>query len=137
MHEMHPLPLDHIGIAVSDLDKSIQQYVSDFGCTLKSREKIPSQKVEAVFLSGPTTMIELLVPTEKGSTLSKFIEKRGTGLHHLCYRVNDIEGELKRFGQLGYRLIDSAPRSGAHGTKISFLHPKSVDGVLIELCQYP
>ena len=130
------LPLDHIGIAVTDLDSSLRQYTRDFGFTVKHREIVSSQQVEIVFLELANTMIELLAATAKESPIQKFLDKRGAGLHHVCYRVDDIKGELERFEKLGYRLIDSTPRPGAHNTMIAFIHPTAVGGVLTELCQY-
>ena len=130
-------PLDHIGIATRDLDRAISEHLTNFGFKLHSRETIESQKVEVAFLKLPNTLIELLAPTSLDSTLTKFLETRGEGLHHLCYRVDDIKVELTRLEKLGHRLIDSEPRPGAHKTMIAFIHPKTLGGVLTELCQYP
>ena len=86
--------------------------------------------------SGEVTKIELLFPTAEDSVISKFLNNHGPGLHHVCYRVADIEASLKSYAEKGYKLIDVEPRPGAHGTRIAFLHPKSLGGVLTELCEY-
>ena len=129
--------LDHIGIAVKDLEYSIQHYRETSGMTVTLREKLPSQGVELVFLNGGSAKVELLAPLDSTSTLARFIEKRGTGLHHVCYEVSDIAAELAVLAQKGVRLIDVEPRHGAAGTLIAFIHPSSCEGVLTELCQYP
>lgn len=127
--------LDHIGYAVTNLDESIAFYRDTFGFELESREEIASQQVEVAFLTLRNTKIELLAPTAETSTLSKFLSKRGPGIHHVCYRVADIEKSLAELKAKGIELIDQVPRPGAHNTQIAFLHPKSTEGVLTELCQ--
>ena len=129
-------PLDHIGIAVTDLDTAIAEYERNFSFKLQLREKLESQKVELCFLKLDNTLIELLTPTHPSSTLQKFLDKRGPGLHHICYRVSDIKAELNRLSGLGHELIDKEPRSGADNTLIAFIHPKTLGGVLTELCQH-
>lgn len=131
------LPLDHVGIAVSNLDAALEEHRKHFGFQLDSREVVESQKVEIAFIRLPNTLIELLAPTDDTSPLARFLAKRGPGLHHLCYRVDDIVAELDRLAASGVELIDRAPRSGAHGTRIAFLHPRSMGGVLVELCEHP
>jgi len=128
--------LDHVGIAVTDLDQALEEYRRNFGFHVDLRELIESQKVELAFLKLPSTKIELLMPTDPSSPLQKFLDKSGPGLHHVCYRVEDIEAELQRLEQLGHQLIDRTPRPGAHGSRIAFIHPKTLAGVLTELCQY-
>jgi len=130
-------PLDHVGIAVHDLDSALEEYSRNFGFTLDSREIIVSQRVEVAFIRLPNTLVELLAPQVEGSPLSKFLAKRDPGMHHLCYRVGNIEDELARLTATGVELIDKAPRPGAHGTRIAFIHPKSTGGVLTELCEHP
>jgi methylmalonyl-CoA/ethylmalonyl-CoA epimerase len=130
-------PLDHVGIAVRSIDEALLEYRNNFGFALDSREEVRSQGVEVAFIKLPNTLIELLAPLHEESTLAKFIQKRGPGLHHLCYRVDDIEHELARLLAAGVHLIDKIPRSGAHRTRIAFLHPKSTGGVLTELCEHP
>jgi methylmalonyl-CoA epimerase len=136
----HPLTwqLDHIGVAVRDLEQAISLYTRTTGASVTLREKLPDQGVELVFLNTGATKIELLAPLNHTCTLARFLEKRGPGLHHVCYAVADITAELARLSSdLGCALIDSEPRHGAGGTRIAFISPKSFDGVLTELCQYP
>ena len=132
-----PQQLDHVGIAVTDLDASIAFYQRSFGFTVELRESVPSQNVEVAFLGLPGTKIELLAPLSESSSLTKFLKTRGPGLHHICYRVADIRKELARLKALGHVLIDESPRPGAHHSLIAFVHPKSCEGVLTELCEYP
>ena len=129
--------IDHIGIAVQNLDESIALYARLFGMTVTYRERLDSQKVELVFIDSGASKIELLAPTAPESKIALFIKNRGPGLHHTCYRVDDIKTELARLASEGVELIDKTPRPGAHGTQIAFLHPRSVGGVLTELCEYP
>ena len=128
-------PLDHVGIAVPDLAAAIDQHTKLFGFVVDCQEEVPSQGVALAFLRLQNTLLELLTPTTENSSLAKFLATRGPGLHHICYRVTDIVAELARLEKSGVVLIDKAPRPGAHGSKIAFLHPKSTGGVLIELCQ--
>jgi len=130
------LPIDHIGIAVPNIDAALEDYRKNFGFALDSREVIASQRVEVAFIRLPNTLIELLAPQDDSSTLARFLAKRGPGLHHICYRVDDIRSELARLKSQGVELIDAAPRPGAHRTEIAFLHPKSTGGVLTELCEH-
>lgn len=132
---MLPYPLHHIGIAVRNLDASIAFYKNTFGFEVDLRETLESQGVELVFLKLPNTMLELLMPLTGQSKLRSFLDTRGEGLHHICYQVPDIVAELARLAALGCQLIDKTPRPGAHNSQIAFLHPKSMDGVLVELCQ--
>lgn len=128
-------PLDHVGIAVTDLDAEILRHQNQFGHSLVHREKVLSHGVEVAFLALGTTEIELLTPISAGGPLKNFLEKKGPGLHHLCYRVENIEAELQRLAASGVQLIDKTPRAGSRQTLIAFLHPKSTGGVLTELCQ--
>jgi methylmalonyl-CoA/ethylmalonyl-CoA epimerase len=130
------LNLDHIGIAVLDLEKSIKRYQSDFGLQLELRESLPEQKIDLAFLKLENTSIELLAAADEGSTISKFLQKRGEGLHHVCYKVQDIRKEIQVLTSKGYQLIDKEPRKGARNTLIVFIHPGNTGGVLTELCQY-
>lgn len=127
--------LDHTAIAVPDLDAAIAEYQRNFGFKVDLREKVPSHKVEVVFLKLENTLLELLAPTDETSTVATFLKKRGAGLHHICFRVPDIKAELKRLSALGVQLIDKDPRPGAHHSLVAFIHPKSMGGTLIELCQ--
>jgi methylmalonyl-CoA epimerase len=129
--------IDHIGIAVSDLSSAIELYSSSTGAQVTLRESLPENGVELVFLNTGGSKIELLAPLNNTSKIAKFLEKKGPGLHHICYRVNDIVAELARLKAKGASLIDQTPRHGAGGTKIAFIDPKSFMGVLTELCEYP
>ena len=128
--------IDHIGIAVSLLDPAIERYETLLGTNHYGRELVSSQSVEIAFLDTPTSRIELLAPLNRESSVAKFINKRGEGMHHIAFLVPDIQSELDRINNLGWELINQQPISGAHGKWIVFLHPKSAHGVLIELCAY-
>ena len=128
-------PIDHIGLAVPDLESAAKIYQSAFGGQVEEPQEIASQNVILTFIHLQNTKIELLSPTSPSSNLQKFLDKRGPGLHHICYKVDDIEREMKALEKLGHKLIDKAPRIGAHNTLIAFLHPGTFEGVLIELCQ--
>jgi methylmalonyl-CoA epimerase len=128
--------VDHIGVAVTDLDQAISFYHGMAGTTVTLRETLEAQGVELVFLGKGEAKIELLSPLRSDSTLGKFLQKRGPGFHHICYRVKDIHFELKRLADLGLRLIDTEPRKGAGDTQIAFIHPSACLGVLTELCEY-
>jgi methylmalonyl-CoA epimerase len=129
--------IDHIGIAVSDLQKALQLYAQAAHTEVTLRETLPGQGVELVFLNTGGARLELLAPLNTECTLARFLNKRGPGLHHICYRVTDIKAELARLAGCGYTLIDSSPRPGAGGTQIAFISPHSFEGVLTELCEYP
>jgi methylmalonyl-CoA epimerase len=127
--------LDHVGIAVHSLDDSLPLFESITGGKGYGREAVESQGVEVVFLGDGAGRLELLAPLHAESAVAKFLEKRGPGMHHLCYRVADVAAELARYAAAGAQLIDRAPRPGAHGHQVAFLHPKSTGGVLVELLQ--
>lgn len=127
--------VDHIGIAVGDLDETLKFYTEVLGMKLEGTEEVKEQKVKTAFLPLGDTEIELLESTDKEGPIARYIEKRGEGVQHIAYRVDDIEKALERMKEKGIRLIDEKPRYGAGGAKIAFLHPKSTHGVLIELCQ--
>jgi methylmalonyl-CoA/ethylmalonyl-CoA epimerase len=126
--------INHIGIAVKDLDEAIAFY-RKLGLEVEGTETVESQKVKVAFIPVGDTRIELLAATDDESPIAKFIEKRGEGIQHLAFSVSDILSELKNAESEGIRLIDKEPRVGAHNSKIAFLHPKSTNGVLVELCQ--
>ena len=128
--------VDHIGIAVTDLSQAIHHYAAAAGTVVTLRETLESQGVELAFLNTGGCKLELLAPLRADSTLAKFLNSRGPGLHHVCYRVADIEAELRRLAASGHQLIDSTPRPGADSTRIAFISPKSFLGVLTELCEY-
>ena len=129
--------VDHIGIAVTDLNEAVKLYQATTHAAVLLREKIPEQGVELVFLDTPGSKLELLAPIDPNCALARFISKRGPGLHHICYRVNNIQLELDRLANQGCKLIDKTPRTGAGGSKIAFIAPGSFSGVLTELCQLP
>lgn len=125
----------HIGIAVNNLKESVDNFKKLFNKNDVHFETVEDQKVNLAFLDVSGVHIELLEPSSPDSPISKFLEKRGEGIHHLSFEVDDIEKELSRLRQEGIRLIDEKPRVGAGGSLISFVHPKSTNGVLIELSQ--
>jgi len=127
--------INHIGIAVKSLDDSIPFYRDQLAMPFDGIEEVPEQKVRVAMLQIGESKIELLEPTSEDSPVAKFIEKNGPGIHHLAYEVNDIEAAIARLMEEGARMIDEKPRNGAHGTRIAFVHPKSSNGVLTELCQ--
>ena len=126
--------ISHIGIAVKDLDAGIAFYES-LGLKLEGTEEVPSQKVKVAFLPCGDTRIELLCPTSEDSAVAKFIEKKGEGIQHIAFAVDDLPEALKETEAKGITLIDKEPRPGAHHAEIAFLHPKSSYGVLLELCK--
>lgn len=127
--------IDHIGIAVHNLDEALALYRDKLGMTVGERIHVEHQKVEVVFLELPGTKIELLAPLSEDSPISKFLAKRGEGLHHITYAVDDVGKTLAELQAAGIEAIDKAPRPGAEGKPVAFLHPKSTGGVLIELQQ--
>jgi methylmalonyl-CoA/ethylmalonyl-CoA epimerase len=127
--------VDHIGIAVSNLEETIKFYTNVLGLKLEGVEVVEDQRVKVAFLPVGDTEIELLESTEPDGPIAKFIEKKGEGIQHIAFRVEDIEEALSSMREKGIRLIDEKPRYGAGGAQIAFLHPKSTHGVLIELCE--
>lgn len=133
---MKPAPaptLDHIGIAVRSLDAA--RIYRDLGLEIDHVEAVESQGVRTAFLPVGDSRLELLEPTGPDSPVAKHIEKRGEGIHHLCFRVADIDAELEKLKAKGYRLVNESPVPGAHGCRVAFLHPSAGNGVLIELSQ--
>jgi len=128
-------PLHHVGIAVSDMESSIQAYERNFGFSMILEERLDDRGIHLVFLQLSNTLIELLAPLNDSSVIRKFLEEKGPGIHHICYQVKDIGVALLRMKELGHTLIDKLPREGAAGSLIAFIHPKSMGGVLVELCQ--
>ena len=127
--------IEHIGIAVKNLEESIAYWEKVFGLTCYSVEEVRDQKVRTAFFMVGQTKIELLESTDPEGPIGKFIEKKGEGVHHLAFAVNGIEGALAETEAKGIQLIDKSPRRGAEGLDIAFLHPKSTYGVLTELCE--
>jgi len=132
---MKPSHIEHIGIAVRNLDESIRFYEEVLGLQCYNIEEVKDQKVRTAFFQVGDTKIELLESTEEDGPIGKYIEKKGEGIHHIAYAVENIEQKLKLAEQNGVRLIDKQPRKGAEGLDIAFLHPKSTFGVLTELCE--
>ena len=126
--------VDHIGVAVKDLDAAIATYEKALGARCH-RESLPDRHLEIAFFPVGEVRIELLMPTSPDAAISGFLEKRGEGLHHVAYRVADCAAALEEARAAGLRLIDSAPRPGSHGTLVAFVHPASLNGVLTEFVQ--
>ena len=127
--------IDHIGIAVKSIEESLPYYQDVLGMEYFGSEEVVEQKVRVAFLKIGESKFELLEPTSDDSPVAKFIEKRGGGIHHVAVRVDSIEEALEKHREMGSRLIDNEPRTGAHNMRIAFVHPKSTSGVLLELCQ--
>lgn len=127
--------IDHIGIAVSNLEESLKLYREILGLDLQGTEVVEEQKVKVAFLPIGDTEFELLESTDSSGPIAKYIEKKGQGVQHIALEVEDIEKAIEEMKEKGLRVIDEKPRYGAGGSKIAFLHPKSTNGVLIELCQ--
>jgi len=132
---MKPSHIEHIGIAVRNLDEAIPFYEKMLGTKCYAIEEVKDQKVKTAFLRIGQTKIELLESTDPEGPIGKYIEKRGEGIHHIAYAVEDIESHLKEAEESGIRLIDQQPRKGAEGLDIAFMHPKSTFGVLTEFCE--
>ena len=130
--------IEHLGIAVKSLDEAIPYYEQVLGFKCYAIEEVADQKVKTAFFKVGQTKIELLEPTSEDSTIAKFIEKKGEGIHHLAFAVEDgVQNAITELEGKGVKLIDKAPRKGAEGLNIAFLHPKSTIGVLTELCEKP
>ena len=127
--------IDHIGVAVEDIDAAIALYSDSFGMELAHRETVSSQGVEAVLLDVGDGHVELLAPLGPDTPVGKFLAKNGTGLHHVAYAVDDIDSALERIAAAGLQLIDSEPRVGIRDSRVAFLHPRSTGGVLTEIVE--
>jgi len=127
--------IDHIGIAVNKLEEALEIYQKILGLEVRKIRLVKDQKVNAALLLVGENKIELTEPTDKESPVAKFLEKRGEGIHHIAFKVTNIEDFLKKIKDKGITLVDEKPRIGAEGFKIAFLHPKSTKNVLIELCE--
>jgi len=127
--------IDHIGIAVENIDSWVNYYRDVLGLAYLGSETVPEQKVRVAFLKIGDSRFELLEPTSDDSPITGFLEKRGAGIHHIAVLVDDISEALARHKAAGARLIDEKARIGAHNMKIAFIHPKTSGGVLLELCQ--
>ena len=131
---MKPTHIEHLGIAVKNLDESIKYYQDVLGLECYSIEEVKDQKVRTAFFKLGDTKLELLESTDPEGTIAKFIEKKGEGLHHIAFAVEDTQTALNDAAEKGVQLIDKAPRKGAENLNIGFLHPKSTHGVLTEFC---
>ena len=129
--------LDHIAIAVSDLEGAINRFLEDFGLTFEGTEAVTQANTTTAFFPVDGTSIELVHPLDGQGPLVKYLEKRGPGIHHICFRSDDIEADIEKLKSKGYQFLSDVPSIGAHNTRVIFIHPKSCDGVLIELNQYP
>ena len=127
--------IDHIGVAVEDLDAALALHETAYGMAVAHRETVAAQGVEAVLLDVGDSHVELLAPLADDTPVGRFLARRGPGLHHVAYGVDDIEGALARLAAAGLRLIDETPRTGILGTRVAFLHPASTGGVLTELVE--
>jgi methylmalonyl-CoA epimerase len=127
--------IDHVAIAVRDLDEAVAYYEKVFGATVAHREVVESDGVEEALLKVAESYVQLLTPTRADSTVAKYLEKKGEGIHHVGYRVSDCAAALQAVKDAGGQVIDQAPRPGSRGTTVAFVHPKAAFGTLIELVQ--
>ena len=133
---MKPTHIEHIGIAVKNLEEAIAFYEKVYGLECYAVEEVAEQKVKTAFFMVGQTKIELLESTDPEGPIGKFIEKKGEGIHHLAFAVNDLQKSLDETAEKGVKLIDQSPRKGAEGLNIAFIHPKATFGVLTELCEH-
>ena len=129
--------VDHIGIAVENLEAAKRLYGESFGLKLLFEEEVPTEKVRVAAYDGGGVRIELLETTDPAGPIGRHLATRGPGIHHVCYRVDDVRKTLADLAAAGVRLIDTAPRPGAGGCQVAFVHPKGAGGVLVELSQHP
>lgn len=129
------MKLNHIGIAVKSIEESLKIWRDILGFRVEMIEEVLEQKVRVALLDAGTLTIELLEPLATDSTIHRFIERKGDGLHHLSFEVDDIEQKIEEYKKKSVRMIDDVPRKGAHGFRIAFIHPTSTGSVLIEICQ--
>lgn len=129
--------LDHIAIAVPDLAAAIRRFTEDLGLSLAGTEDVAAARTKTAFLPIEGTRIELIHPLDGQGPVQTFLEKRGGGMHHLCFASDDLDADVARLREKGWRFLTDAPTPGAHGTRVIFIHPKSADGVLIELAEHP
>jgi len=133
----HLGPVDHIGIAVRDLAAAKHLYGQIFGLALLFEEEIASERVQVAAFDGGGLKLELLASTDPEGPIGRFVERRGEGIHHVCYRVEDVDATLAHLKAAGLRTLDDEPRPGAGGCRVAFIHPKSAGGVLVEISQPP
>lgn len=127
--------IDHIGVAVRDLEEAVKTWESLLNRACYKREIVEDQKVETAFFETGESKVELLGATEPDSVITSYIEKRGEGLHHVAFEVENIEAEIARLKGEGFKLLNETPKKGADNKRIAFMHPKSSGGVLVELCE--
>ena len=127
--------VDHIGIAVRNIEESLNYYIHTLGLTFLAIEEVESQKVRVAFIDAGNVKLELLEPMEESGPVAKFIEKRGEGIHHIAFGVTDIRARMVELEEKGVHLLSDKPKLGAGGAEVAFLHPKSSFGVLYELCE--
>jgi methylmalonyl-CoA/ethylmalonyl-CoA epimerase len=131
------LDIDHVGIAVTDLDRAVEEYAAAFGVRPTHRERIEDQGVEEVLFAVGSSYIQLLSALGPDTPVGRFLARQGEGVHHVGYRVADVAAVLKQLDAVGLPLVDHAPRPGSRGTSVGFAHPKAFRGVLVELVQEP
>lgn len=129
--------IDHVAIAVRDLDAAVAWYQTTFGARLAHREVVESDGVEEAMMAVAESFVQLLAPTRSDSPVARFLDRRGEGMHHVAYRVDDCAAALQAARQAGARLVDEVPRPGGRGTTVAFLHPSGAFGTLIELVEEP
>ena len=132
---MKILKIDHLGIAVNSIDEGKTIWTDALGLAFEGSETVEEQKVTTAFFPVGESEVELLESTAPDGPVAKYLEKRGEGIHHVAFRVENIEAALEELKEKGIRLIDENPRKGAGGARIAFLHPKATNGVLVELCE--
>ena len=130
---MSTIKIDHVAIAVNDMDSALGFWQGALGLDLNGIETVPAEAVEIAFLETANAHIELVRPTTDDSGIARYIAKKGSGMHHLCLAVNDIEAAMQRIADAGCELINETPRTRDNGTRYAFVHPKSTGGVLVEL----
>jgi methylmalonyl-CoA/ethylmalonyl-CoA epimerase len=130
-------PVDHVGIAVADLEEGKRLYGEVFGLPLLFEEEVPTERVRVAAFDGGGVRLELLASTDPEGPIGRFVTRRGPGVHHVCYRVDDVAAVLARLRAEGVRTLDETPRPGAGGCQVAFVHPRSAGGVLIEISQPP
>lgn len=136
MPDTKPRRIDHVGIAVRDLEAAIETYSRVFGSAPARRENVREQRVEVAAFEIGESSVELLQGTEVDSVISRFVDRHGEGLHHVCFEVEDVDAAAGRLESSGFEIV-SAPSEGSGGTRVVFVHPRSAHGVLLELVQYP
>jgi len=127
--------IEHIGIAVSNLEQAVETYEKLLNASCYKREKVESEKVETAFFQAGETKVELLEGTHPDSVISKFLDKNREGIHHIAFEVEDIESEMARLSDAGFHILNEKPKPGADNKRVVFLHPKNNHGVLVELCE--